>query len=249
MMFKELIVAISLTLTVFPPFALAAPETADSVSGKRPDSQWNAAYPEKDAALTLMGDSKAGEVTYQAYCAACHLPNGGGNPDGGIPQLAGQHRTVLIKQLADIRAGVRDNPTMYPFAIELPDAQALADVASYIATLCIPRGAGQYQAPDAAEQIAYGKRLFEKECSLCHGLSGDGMQEKFYPVLAGQHYAYLLRQLAEIRDGKRGNAHPDMVRLIAKYDNAQLVALSAYQASLATRPRGWTTQPRFCTPE
>jgi len=249
MMFKELIVAISLTLTVFPPFALAAPETAVSVSGKRPDSQWNAAYPEKDAALTLMGDSKAGEVTYQAYCAACHLPNGGGNPDGGIPQLACPDWRVLIKQLADIRAGVRDNPTMYPFAIELPDAQALADVASYIATLCIPRGAGQYQAPDAAEQIAYGKRLFEKECSLCHGLSGDGMQEKFYPVLAGQHYAYLLRQLAEIRDGKRGNAHPDMVRLIAKYDNAQLVALSAYQASLATRPRGWTTQPRFCTPE
>jgi cytochrome c553 len=165
--------------------------------------------PREDAALTLMGDAKAGEDTYQTYCAACHLPSGGGNPDGGIPQLAGQHRTVLIKQLADIRAGVRDNPAMYPFAIELPDAQALADVATYIETLCIPRGAGQYEAPDAAEQIAYGKRLFEKECSLCHGLSGDGMQEKFYPVLAGQHYAYLLRQLADIRAGKRGNAHPD----------------------------------------
>ncbi len=249
MMFKELIVAVSLTLTVIPPFAVAAPEAASSVSGERPNSAWNVAYPEKNAALTLMGDAKAGEDTYQAYCAACHLPSGGGNPDGGIPQLAGQHRTVLIKQLADIRAGLRDNPTMYPFASGLPDAQALADVASYIATLCIPRGAGQYEAPDAAEQITYGKRLYETECSQCHGLSGDGMQEKFYPLLAGQHYAYLLRQLADIRDGKRGNAHPDMVRLIAQYDNAQLVALSAYQASLATRPRGWATQPRFCTPE
>jgi cytochrome c553 len=249
MMFKELIVAVSLTLTVFSPFALAGPEAASSASSKHPNSPWNAAYPEKNAALTLLGDAKAGEDTYQTYCAACHLPSGAGNPDGGIPQLAGQHRTVLIKQLADIRAGVRDNPAMYPFAIELPDAQALADVATYIETLCIPRGAGQYEAPDAAEQIAYGKRLFEKECSLCHGLTGDGMAEKFYPVLAGQHYAYLLRQLADIRAGKRGNAHPTMVRLIAKYDNAQLVALSAYQASLATRPRGWVTQPRFCAPE
>jgi hypothetical protein len=96
MMFKELIVAVALTLTMFPSFALAGPETAGSVSGKRPDSQWNVGYPEKDAALTLMGDTKAGEDAYQAYCAACHLPSGGGNPDGGIPQLAGQHRTPCL---------------------------------------------------------------------------------------------------------------------------------------------------------
>ena len=36
----------------------------------------------------------------------------------------------MIKQLADIRAGNRDNPTMYPFALpeSIGDAQALADV-------------------------------------------------------------------------------------------------------------------------
>ena len=38
--------------------------------------------------------------------------------DGTFPQLAGQHTTVLIKQMADIRAGERDNPTMYPFAAD-----------------------------------------------------------------------------------------------------------------------------------
>jgi cytochrome c553 len=52
-------------------------------------------------------------------------------------------------------------------------------------------------------------------------------------VLAGQHYKYLLRQMTEIRDGKRRNANPDMVTIIKKYDNAQLVAISAYQSSLA----------------
>jgi cytochrome c553 len=38
--------------------------------------------------------------------------------------------------------------------------------------------------------------------------------------------------MTEIRDGKRRNANPDMVTIIKKYDNSQLVAISAYQASL-----------------
>jgi hypothetical protein len=51
-------------------------------------------------------------------------------------------------------------------------------------------------------------------------------------VLAGQHYKYLLRQMTEIRDGHRRNANPDMVKVIKPYTNDQLVAISAYQASL-----------------
>jgi cytochrome c553 len=64
--------------------------------------------------------AKAGEEGYET-CGACHLPSGAGRPDGTFPQLAGQHTTVLIKQMADIRAGLRDNPTMYPFAATLTD--------------------------------------------------------------------------------------------------------------------------------
>jgi hypothetical protein len=52
-------------------------------------------------------------------------------------------------------------------------------------------------------------------------------------VLAGQHYKYLLRQMTEIRDGHRRNANPDMVKVIKPYTNEQLVAISAYQASLS----------------
>jgi cytochrome c553 len=62
--------------------------------------------------------------------------------------------------------------------------------------------------------------------------NGEGDKAKFYPVIAGQHYKYLLRQMTEIRDGKRRNANPDMVKIIKKYDDKQLVAISAYQASL-----------------
>jgi cytochrome c553 len=201
----------------------------EGIEGK--DYKWNAQEGEKVEALHKKGNAKAGEEGYEV-CGACHLPSGAGRPDGTFPQLAGQHTTVLIKQMADIRAGLRDNPTMYPFAQTLTDAQELADVSAYIEKLCIPIEHGKYEGKDAAEQIAKGKDLYEKQCKECHGANGDGNKEKFYPVIAGQHYKYLLRQMTEIRDGHRRNANPDMVKVIKPYTNDQLVAISAYQSSL-----------------
>ena len=205
-----------------------APKT-QGIEGK--DYKWNAQEGEKIEALKLKGDKKRGEEAYEV-CGACHLPSGAGRPDGTFPQLAGQHTTVLIKQMADIRAGLRDNPTMYPFAATLTDPQELADVSAYIEGLCIPSEHGKYDGPDAAMQVAKGKDLYEKQCLECHGKTGDGVKDKFYPVIAGQHYKYLLRQMTEIRDGHRRNANPDMVKVIKPYTNDQLVAISAFQSSL-----------------
>jgi len=193
--------------------------------------QWNAQEGEKIEALHKKGDIKRGEEAYEV-CGACHLPSGAGRADGTFPQLAGQHSTVLIKQMADIREGLRDNPTMYPFAKTLTDPQELADVSAYIQSLCIPTDHGKYEGADATMQIAAGKDLYEKECKECHGANGQGDKEKFYPVIAGQHYKYLLRQMTDIRDGKRRNANPDMVKIIKKYDDKQLVAISAFQSSM-----------------
>ena len=225
------ILALTLVLALTPVIALAGPPAAKQSGIESKDYKWNAQEGEKIEALKLKGNAKEGKEGYEV-CGACHLPSGAGRPDGTFPQLAGQHTTVLIKQMADIRAGLRDNPTMYPFAKELTDAQELANVSAYIESLCIPVDHGKYEGPDAAKQIADGKAMYEKECIECHKANGEGVKEKFYPVLAGQHYKYLLRQMTEIRDGKRRNANPDMVTIIKKYDNAQLVAISAYQASL-----------------
>jgi cytochrome c553 len=194
--------------------------------------QWNAQEGEKIEALHKKGDVKNGEEAYE-ICGACHLPSGAGRSDGTFPQLAGQHSTVLIKQMADIREGLRDNPTMYPFAKALTDPQELADVSAYIQSLCIPLDHGKYEGKDAAQQITTGRDLYEKECKDCHGVNGEGSKEKFYPVIAGQHYKYLLRQMTDIRDGKRRNANPDMVKIIKKYSDTQLIAISAFQANLS----------------
>jgi cytochrome c553 len=241
---KKLILAVSLTMIAIGA-AHAGPPAPKKEGIESKDYKWNAQEGEKIEALKLKGDKKRGEEGYEV-CGACHLPSGAGRTDGTFPQLAGQHSTVLIKQMADIRAGERDNPTMYPFASTLTDAQELADVAAYIESLCIPVDHGHYdskpgdntdknwKAPlDTAQRLAEGKDLYEKECKTCHGANGEGVKEKFYPVIAGQHYKYLLRQMTEIRDGKRRNANPDMVKIIKKYDNNQLISISAYQSSLS----------------
>ena len=70
-------------------------------------------------------------------CTQCHSTEGWGASDGGYPQLAGQHQSVIEKQIRDIAAGRRDNPKMLPIAEQLiaMGPQALADVAAYISLL------------------------------------------------------------------------------------------------------------------
>jgi cytochrome c553 len=224
---KALVIALSLALA--PAFASAAgPELhKEGIASK--GYVWNEQAGEKIEALKLKGDAKRGKEAYEV-CGACHLPSGSGRPDGTFPQLAGQHATVIIKQIADIRAGLRDNPTMYPFAVTLSDAQELADVAQYIQTLCIPRDHGMGTKDPAV--LKRGEELYKKECTTCHGVTGAGDKEKFYPVLAGQHYKYMLRQVTEIRDGKRRNANPDMVKIVKNYGDKDLDAVVTYMSTL-----------------
>jgi cytochrome c553 len=206
--------------------ALAQPAPkAEGIEGE--GYQWNKMEGEKVEALDKVGDPKRGEEAYEV-CGACHLPNGAGRPDGTFPQLAGQHSTVLIKQIADIRAGRRDNPIMYPFAITLIDPQELADVAIYLQTLPIPPGSGQ----GPGTNLALGAQLYKRDCVQCHGDQGQGNKEKFYPVLAGQHYEYMLRQIHDIAALRRRNANPDMVKVVKDYKEDELQAVVDYMSRL-----------------
>ncbi len=224
---KALLVA--LTMALVPAVALAGAPAPKKAGIEEKGYEWNKQEGEKIEALKLKGDAKAGKDAYEV-CGACHLPSGAGRPDGTFPQLAGQHATVIIKQIADIREGLRDNPTMYPFAVTLSDAQELADVSAYIQTLCIPREHGMGSKDPAI--LKHGEDLYKKECTSCHGVNGEGDTKKFYPVLAGQHYKYMLRQVTEIRDGKRRNANPDMVKIVKKYSDRDLDAVVTYMSTL-----------------
>ncbi len=175
-------------------------------------------------------------------CAVCHGPEGWGTPDGVYPQIAGQLREVIIKQLEDIRAGNRDNPLMYPFALTriLGGPQNLADVAAYIAQLPMTpyNGLGPGLDPEL------GERLYAEHCADCHGERGEGNPNKRIPALAGQHFRYLIRQFEAIRDGRRKNADPEMVKQIAGFSQRQERAVLDYVSRLRPAPEklakdGW----------
>ncbi|MGI9133839.1 MAG: c-type cytochrome, partial [Rhodoferax sp.] len=67
---------------------------------------WNAITGELKTALEAKGDLTRGEVAFEA-CQGCHRKDGSGRMSGAYPRLAGQHASVLIKQIVDIRAGRR----------------------------------------------------------------------------------------------------------------------------------------------
>lgn len=190
---------------------------------------WNDEEGEKDEALLLTPNRENGIEVYEV-CAACHLLEGWGTKDGTFPQLAGQLYQVAIKQLSDIRALNRDNPTMYPFA--LPEAiggpQALVDVSAYIESLPMNPDNGKGEWAEGTPEFAHGKDLYEKNCVECHGPAGLGNAEKFYPLITGQHYEYMVRQFEWIRDGKRRNANPDMVKQIENFSDYDMQAVVNY---------------------
>jgi len=194
---------------------------------------WNEAGGEKDEALHLTPDLENGRDVFEV-CSACHLPEGWGTEDGTFPQLAGQMRSVLVKQLADIRARNRDNPTMYPFALpeSIGDAQALADVVAYIEKLPMNPANGKGPWEEGTPEFAKGQQLFKDNCVKCHGEQGLGNEGKFYPRINGQHYKYMVRQFEWIRDGKRRNANPDMVKQIKEFSDTDMKQVINYASRI-----------------
>lgn len=180
-------------------------------------------------AIELKPDLENGEKIYR-LCASCHRKNGWGKEDGSFPVIAGQHRNVLIKQLADIRSKNRVNPTMYPFTDpeSVGGIQGISDVTAYIASMEKDPSPGVGD----GKNIETGKNIYQKRCIQCHGKAAEGNNEAFFPSLKGQHHAYLLRQLKWIQDGYRKNANEQMVIQLKALSESELDAVADYLSRL-----------------
>lgn len=200
--------------------------------------EWNTEGGEKTAAMLLTPDRENGIEVYEV-CSACHLLEGWGMKNGTFPQLAGQSREVLVKQLADIRALNRDNPTMYPFALpeSIGGEQAMADVTAYMSTLPMNPDNGKGEWSKGTPEFEQGAKLYKDNCVKCHGDHGEGIPEKFYPRIEGQHYAYMLRQFEWIRDGKRRNANPEMVKQIKEFSDKDMQMVINWVSRTPVNPK------------
>jgi cytochrome c553 len=196
--------------------------------------------------MGLTPDLDNGRKVYLT-CAVCHRPEGWGSRDGTYPQIAGQLRAVIIKQLADIRARNRDNPLMYPFSVPriLGGAQNIADVSAYVASLPMTPANGVGPGRD----LAHGQRLYEENCVKCHGDQGQGDEKEHMPAIAGQHYNYLMRQFDMIRMGRRKNSDPKMVKQIEGFSRRDQSAVLDYTSRLRPADEKLASSPDWQNPD
>lgn len=188
---------------------------------------------ELKAVLDLKGDPERGKAAFDD-CAGCHRKDASGRAGNATPRLSGQHASVLIKQIVDIRSGKRKNEPMKPYVIDPAlSLQTFADIASYLQSLPVTGSLGK----GPGSGVARGKVLFERDCAGCHGTAGEGQGELFHPMVAAQHYSYTLRELGLIRDGNRGNSNPGMAALVKTYSEGDLQAVADYVAQLPPPPR------------
>lgn len=166
-------------------------------------------------------------------CAACHGPDGRGTSDGEVPAIAGQHGSVLLKQLTDFRHEQRWNERMQYFTDrhQLPTAQDLTDVAAYIASL--PRFPRTDKGIGDGSMLGDGAKVYFRRCERCHGPIGEGEVFLGIPRLAGQHYAYLLRQLEETAINQRPGMGDDHVRLLRQIPPEQRRGVADYLSRLS----------------
>ena len=184
--------------------------------------------PEITRLVALKADPFKGKVAYE-ICRGCHKADGSGKGDALYPQLAGQHASVTIKQLVDVRAGRRVSPKMHPFVDkDVVASNEIADIAAYLSLLPTPNTNGKGD----GKQTGLGKHLYNRDCASCHGKRGEGDGSKFYPRVAGQHFAYLKRETLESRDKGRRNANTEMVKVLKHYVDADIEAVSDYMSRL-----------------
>jgi cytochrome c553 len=81
----------------------------------------------------------------------------------------------------------------------------------------------------AAGNAAAGKAKAAEVCVACHGPDGNKPSAPDQPVLAGQHYDYLVRALKDYKSGKRNNAI--MKGFAAALTNKEIEDLAAWFAS------------------
>ena len=171
--------------------------------------------------------AQAGGIEAKAQtCAACHGPNGN-STDPQYPRLAGQNARYIYLELKDFKEGRRrHDPQMEPMAKNLSPEDMLALADYYSKQTPMPTG---FKA-DAAKVNAGAKKADEVLCTMCHSGGFSGQNE--IPKVAGQHYAYIKKQLNDFKARHRTNDAGNMTSVASTLSETDIENLAQYIANL-----------------
>ena len=193
----------------------------------------SAAVSAADAAkpLAVKADLAKGQATSTNVCAACHTADGSrGSPAN--PIIQGQHPEYLAKQLAEYKAGKRQNAIMQGIASTLTE-QDMKNVSAFYASKVAKPGFAQNKATVGLGEKIYRGGIADRTipaCAGCHSANGAGIPAQ-YPRLGGQHADYTAAQLVAFRGGVRMNSVA-MTGIAAKMNDREIKAVSDYIAGL-----------------
>ena len=172
-------------------------------------------------AAVATGEVQAEPPAQVQACVACHGADGvSGSP--AWPNLAGQHETYLVRQIRAMRSGDRISAMKTPFLSGLSD-EDIQVLAAWYSSQDIGVAAN-----GDAKRVERGRQL-AGACSACHGHNGKPVADE-WPILAGQHAAYLQKQLRAYKDAER--IHPFMQSAVEGLDEEDFAALAAYYSQL-----------------
>jgi cytochrome c553 len=168
-----------------------------------------------------------GVALAQERCASCHGLDGQSAADS-FPRLAGQNQRYLVKQLLDFGAGKRQSTVMKDKVAGLRDADIRALASHYEAQPGVRTPSGD------ALLDGVGRFIYERgnayaglpACLSCHGADGRGTAD--LPRLAGQHPAYIEKQMRQFADRARSNDSAIMTMMAARMSELELKAVAAY---------------------
>lgn len=184
------------------------------------------------ALASATGPATAGDPRQivSTVCARCHGADGN-SATPTFPKLAGQPAAYIAKQIGEFNAGTRAHELMTPVSAQLA-AEDIDGVAAYFSQQKPTREpAGE---PTLTE---IGKLLYTignpktglPSCDGCHSPDGSGGGR--FPRLAGQHRDYLIKQLNDIRAGRRNSSA--LMRAVAdRMGDLETRALAVYLSGL-----------------
>jgi cytochrome c553 len=158
-------------------------------------------------------------------CFACHGP-AGRSLIVTNPILAGQSARYIYLQLRDFQEGRREDPQMSPMVKDL-SRDEMREIGAWFAAQKPPQ---QNFVVDGERARRGAAKAAETLCTMCH-LGGFAGQNEI-PRVAGQHPAYVVKQLSDFKAHKRTNDAGNMTSVSRTLSDSDIEDLAHYLAGL-----------------